>query len=360
MARQLGLRATAARETIAALCEQRVEPDELLHEVSARVRRVVPYDWSTWGTTDPETLLATETVVDDSGDDCELASLPAELEAEGGDVNHFDDLDRAGTVAATLLGATGGDVTGSPRHRRLFAPRGLHDELRLLARSGDATWAVASLARATDADPFSAEELAFVGAVAADLGEGLRRNLARTLAAPADGAPGVLVVDAEGELAAATPDGRRWLDRLPNPYGPEYLPPGVEVVTLQARAVAAGARALRPARMRVRLPGEGWLHVRAEVLEHADGAAPSTVVTLEPAGRAELLPVLVALYGLTARERAVATLLVGGHETAAVAERLGISRHTLRDHVKAIFAKTGVRSRAELTALLGAEVPAAA
>jgi DNA-binding CsgD family transcriptional regulator len=33
--------------------------------------------------------------------------------------------------------------------------------------------------------------------------------------------------------------------------------------------------------------------------------------------------------------------------------RLQISRHTLRDHVKAIFAKVGAKSRSELTALVG-------
>jgi FixJ family two-component response regulator len=36
-----------------------------------------------------------------------------------------------------------------------------------------------------------------------------------------------------------------------------------------------------------------------------------------------------------------------------IAARLHISRHTLRDHVKAIFAKVGAKSRSELTALVG-------
>jgi DNA-binding CsgD family transcriptional regulator len=347
MGRSPGVRAVAAREAIAALSEQDLAPEVLLREVSLRVRRVVPHDWASWGTTDPETLLGTGAVVTGTAG-CELLWLPAVLEAEGGDVNHFHDLERSGTVAATLYDATGGQPATSIRHRRLLAPNGLDDELRALARSGHATWAVASLARASDAPPFSAEEVAFVRAVAGHVGEGLRRGLARaSLEPPVSGPAGVIVVDAAGELASATPEGRRWLRRLPTPYAPDepYLPPVIDAVVSQARAG-------RPARMRVRLPGEGWLFVHAEGLEQADGSPAGTAVTLEPAGRAELLPVLVAAHGLTARERDVATLIARGLGTAVVADRLGISPHTLRDHVKAIFTKTGVRSRTELTALL--------
>ncbi|WP_328784828.1 helix-turn-helix transcriptional regulator [Streptomyces canus] len=70
---------------------------------------------------------------------------------------------------------------------------------------------------------------------------------------------------------------------------------------------------------------------------------------LEPADRAELMP-LLALYGLTERERAITELLVEGLGTEEIATQLRISRHTLRDYVKAIFGKVGVCSRPELTA----------
>lgn len=323
MTRLLGTRAIAAREAIAALCDQPIDPRELVHEVSERVRRVVPYDWSAWSTTDPETLLGNDVIVADP-EDCELAAL-------------------------TQLGLASGE-----RHRRLFAPRGLREDTRLLARSGDTTWGMASLARATDARAFSAGETAFVTAVAEHLGDGLRANLARSFIGAAPGSAGTLVLDAEMEIVGVTAQARDWLERMPSTLWPDYLPPAIESVALHAQA-----RAIRPARLRLRIPGEGWLHVRADRLESVDDSPPRTVVTIEPAGRAELLPIALALYGLTERERAVATLLLGGHDTQAVAERLEISRHTLRDHVKAIFAKTGVRSRPQLTVLLGAEAPAA-
>lgn len=58
------------------------------------------------------------------------------------------------------------------------------------------------------------------------------------------------------------------------------------------------------------------------------------------------------VFGLTAREAAVAAELVSdaGEETIAI--RLGISPNTLRSHRKTIYAKLGVGSRAGLAALL--------
>jgi DNA-binding NarL/FixJ family response regulator len=46
----------------------------------------------------------------------------------------------------------------------------------------------------------------------------------------------------------------------------------------------------------------------------------------------------------------VVAALLAGDGTRAIAERLVISRHTVQDRLKAIFAKVGVRSRREVVA----------
>jgi len=51
---------------------------------------------------------------------------------------------------------------------------------------------------------------------------------------------------------------------------------------------------------------------------------------------------------LSRREEEVLRLLLEGLSTARISERLGISPHTVRDHLKNIYRKTGSRSRNEL------------
>ena len=58
------------------------------------------------------------------------------------------------------------------------------------------------------------------------------------------------------------------------------------------------------------------------------------------------------LSGLTRRERQLVSLLMRGLDTTAVTHRMGISGHTVQDHLKAVFIKVGVRSRRELIAVL--------
>lgn len=64
--------------------------------------------------------------------------------------------------------------------------------------------------------------------------------------------------------------------------------------------------------------------------------------------------VVVARYGLTAREADVLELLARGRDVPYIAEELVISKNTVRSHTKNIFAKTGVHSRQELIDLVEA------
>jgi DNA-binding NarL/FixJ family response regulator len=60
----------------------------------------------------------------------------------------------------------------------------------------------------------------------------------------------------------------------------------------------------------------------------------------------------LAELGLTPRELAVARLALEGESNAAIARRLGIRESTVKRHMTAILAKSGVRSRTQLIALL--------
>ena len=57
-------------------------------------------------------------------------------------------------------------------------------------------------------------------------------------------------------------------------------------------------------------------------------------------------------YGLTNQEQTVTGLVCRGLSTRDIGERLHISAHTVQDHLKSIFEKTGVRSRRELVAAI--------
>ncbi|MET0449054.1 MAG: helix-turn-helix transcriptional regulator, partial [Aeromicrobium sp.] len=302
---------------------------------------------------DPDTVLPAELW------DFDYPALLGEVLAE--DVNHLAVLDQRGDSVASLGFATEGDKTRSARFVSTHAPAGIGDELRVLARSGNSSWGSACLVRGSDVQDFSRDELALVAAVSRDVGHALRADLLSvaetgTSTAPGSGGAGTILLGADDTVQGFTPDATRWLGRLGVSADTSELPSALRWVALQARARAGSPEGgHRPSRTRMTTTDGEIVFVQAEVLEGP--VVPSVIMTFEAGTAATMVPLLMSLYGLTPRERDMAELLMSGRSVPDIARLLMLSIHTVRDHVKAIYAKLGVRSRPELTARLSSGHP---
>ena len=73
----------------------------------------------------------------------------------------------------------------------------------------------------------------------------------------------------------------------------------------------------------------------------------ATIERTNPHERLDLFP---RASGLAAREAELLRHLAVGADTRAIAQRMFLSEHTVQDHLKAIFAKTGAPNRRTLLA----------
>lgn len=135
---------------------------------------------------------------------------------------------------------------------------------------------------------------------------------------------GVVVIDASGTAVMMNPEALRILAGRP----PESLPdPGSGLAPAFLRT-ETGVYRVRTARLR-------WSE-RAKIVL-LERAAPDP------------RPALAALP-LTPRQREVAALAIEGHANFEIAKRLGLSEHTVKDHLRDVFERLSVRSRSALTA----------
>jgi DNA-binding CsgD family transcriptional regulator len=92
----------------------------------------------------------------------------------------------------------------------------------------------------------------------------------------------------------------------------------------------------------------GWITLHASLPEGR--AAGSVAIVLERAASPQATALRLEAHGVTPREREVAVLLAQGLSNPEIADALVLSLYTVQDHVKSLFAKTGVASRRELVA----------
>jgi DNA-binding CsgD family transcriptional regulator len=270
------------------------------------------------------------------------------------DFAKYGDLVRRRIPVTTLHRETHGEPDRSCRYRGIHRSLGFGAELRAAFRDSDACWGSVALVRGENQPDFTDQEVAFVARISAHLAYGLRDALLREVAAAgmADHAPGVIVLGQDGSVRSLTDQARFWLEQFPHDRGTTLDLPGA-IHAVASRTVAPGGSGVAaPPSASVRLSSGQWLTVHGAALTGDGPDADAVAVTLAPSTVAELEPIRLALHGLTPREREVAQLLVRGASNDEIARKLWISRHTVKDHVKAVYSKLGVGGRAELSAKL--------
>jgi DNA-binding CsgD family transcriptional regulator len=339
---------------------------------SERLRRLVPFDASVWLATDPDSGLPTAPTRAENMEERIRSVGPDALtrfwerEFLDQDVNLFRELARADVPAAGLHLTTGGRPQRATRFDGVLRQKGFGDELRAVLRVDGAAWASVNLFREKGREPFESADIELIADISGPLAQAVRAKT-RPLSPPAAGeprGPGLMVFGPDGSLASVNDDALAWLEELPIDRwelarihgGARFgeLPLVVMTTMMRARASAeAGERGTSRARMRT--SAGRWLVWHASCLRDPGGEIGDTALVIEPAKGSEIAPIIVRAYELTSREQEITQLISHGVGTAEIAERLFLSTHTVRDHVKAIFEKVGVSSRGELIATLFAE-----
>jgi len=265
------------------------------------------------------------------------------------DVHDMASVARSPSGVSTIHAAAGGDPSASPRWQGNMSLGGDQELLVSLRTRSGATWGTLSLYRGPGEEQFSTDEIEFLRGAAPALAEGVRRSLLIGEARDPDvpEAPGLLVLTEGMEIESATPGTERWLSELPGGSYGGRLPAAVVSVAERALRTALGRE--QPGEVaiaRVLSESGTWVVLHGATLV-GDGKRRMAVI-VEPAHPARITPLLMAAYGLTEREQEVTRLVLQAASTSEIAERLVVSPHTVQEHLKNIFEKTGVRSRRDL------------
>jgi len=344
---------------VARLSRRGLSRERYFPELAARLRRVIDCDATCWHTLDPATRLMT-------------SDAPQELISEGvftpetapvagaaivsseyfvPDVNTFASLASRRVPVGILGHATGGHPERSTRYREVLAPAGIPFELRAAFVNRGRCWGAVHIARREGRRDFSVRDARVLAQLTGAIADGIRTALRFDAARQSrdSAAPGLIVLGPANEVELITAPARELLAAMRSGAvdGSADAPP-TPVLSL-----AAFTRSRPPATTSepdvVAVPtSSGWITLHASL---PDGAAGGRVaIVLERSASPEATAVRLETYGVTPREREIATCLAQGLTNPEIAAALVLSPYTVQDHIKSLFEKTGVSSRQELVA----------
>lgn len=336
-------------ETIALICERGGELRSLRVALLEAIRRAIPFDAYAWLLTDPDSEVGASPVAKVPS----MTDLPRLIRLKyGTDVNRWTNL---GRPVGLLSSATDGDLSRSLLWRELLNDYGVIDVASVVLRDKYGCWAFLDLWRIEQPTPFAADEADFLEAAAAPITHALRRATASTFrpdaTPPPPGGPAVLVLSADLEVKEQTSGMEEYLRLLiPTEQDRPAVPAAAYNVGAQLIASEAGVDG-HPAMARVHLSGGVWLTLRAARFGNTSSPRDGDIaVTIERSSPDERLRVFALASGLSRREIELLQHLATGADTRAVAQKMFVSENTVQDHLKAVFDKTGIRSRSALLA----------
>ncbi len=302
-----------------------------------------------WSTLDPESHLVTSIY----GEGCEVDpgdymrwELLADDFIKTADVVHHP------RGVLTLHEVTNGQPERSPIYVEVMVPNGMAQELLVALRSSTGeNWGTTRLNRAPGDPMFSEHEINFMSAAAPLIAQGVRRGLLVGEATEPErpDAPGLVVMTVDGEVESLSPGAEEWFSRLPDDDGrQDGVPTSVLAAAAGALRDADRSSAGGVSTARVPTTDGRWAVVHGAVMG-TNGNSRVTVI-IQPAHPDLIAPLLMSIYGLTGREQEVTQLVLRGGSTTELAKALGVSSHTVQQHLKSIFEKTDVNSRGELVA----------
>ncbi|HVL50442.1 MAG TPA: helix-turn-helix transcriptional regulator, partial [Actinomycetota bacterium] len=246
----------------------------------------------------------------------------------------------------------------SARYREIMRPIGFGDELRAALRVSSMTWGYLCLHREDVPTGFTGGEAAFIARLGPHMAEALRRAILmeRAGAESTTEGPGVCLVAEDWSVIASTPSADRMLAELgeADSDSPFAVPLAVYDVVQRLNHMTHIDRTQGVVpRIRIQTRSGRWivLHASRMTATPVTGPAP-VVVVMEPATAADLASLIFAAYAFTRRESEIVTLMLKGAPAKQIASSLKISQYTVNDHIKAIFEKVGVGTRAQLAAEL--------
>lgn len=317
----------------------------LLREIA----RHVDFDAYVWVLTDPVTEVGSDP----------LANVPSTLELPRLiRLKYSTVLNRWTSLivppVACLHAATKGRLVESLVWRELWSGYGVTDVASVVFRDRFGCWAFLDLWRTAAAPPFTNRDVNYLTAIAPSVTARLRRMQAFTFeeasAEPDRLGPAVLVLSPELAVRAQTADTDAYLRALVPPDGERQpVPAGAYNVGAQLIAREGGVDS-HPARARVHLKPGRWLSLSAARMAGPDSATADIAVTIERASAPERMDLFARAYGLSRRESELLMALSRGSDTRQLAAELFVSENTIQDHLKAIFEKTGTRTRGVLLA----------
>lgn len=274
---------------------------------------------------------------------CDVAGIPKDLDRElrlfelewfSEEPLRYRDLAVSPTHAGALRLTT--DPKQVRRYVEILEPHGGYDELRLACVADGIWWGTVSGYRMVGKPAFTGKEVSEFAVLSDVLASGFRQaflHAAVETPGQMENPPGAFTVDYDGRQLSTTESAETLLSTMRK-----------ERVETVFRSLAAAVA--RDGATTVTVGEEGG--VLAFHAGPVKGADADVSVVVEYPRPIQLTPLIVAAYQLTPREREVTEVVLEGLLTKQIARRLQITEHTVQDHLKSIFAKTGTATRGEL------------